>query len=1089
MMESQQTANPADPSGVVGGDRGGAASGPAPPAGTPSGVPTGGDLSAHPPQPRQSASPGHSQPGAARLEGAPGGDHPQQTSHHPEGRGDAEVVREEMISLVPTTTTPPVMAPPTGHMLADEPQSPRGSEDPLSPEQDEVVQEVLEIEEVGEEEGIDILQALSEEAGVGWLHTAAGLAEDLAPMVIAVGLAVLQPELAALVVEEIGTEAAAGVEEAVSWANLQLDRTWSPQSPELPTLEQYIEWLRKEVEKPGAIRTDLPKHSKLQTAAEKRRQRQRAESWVRQRSKDDWSEFKKGMARWRAAQAAKRAADDSVAGGSPSSLDIHSSTADTLARAGQPPTPEFSKPHSGVKIRTGAHSVVATGITASLLLDDESTDTGPANYIRSFGKGLRDEVTRFQGVVNVGYQVGSWFGEAAASGGTDIPVQLWGTVLPVHEAPIDLGDPVVRHDLHVHTGDALEVSRFTQTHIAALFQGGRPSERFVTSALNPELQVANLVALKALTTSIERDWEVYDTSMVYAKLVFYSFLYDHFGQLGVVPALPAFNNEAPTWINLDDGALDPSSIPNAIIRRDLTLVEGTDWFNNATDIQLVRWLHQSNRRLDGPANGQTPHSCYIQWPSIPITILGHGAVPAWPAAAQLTSTALLGFASRLAANRGEYRWFVKGIYAAMELLGTRLTAQGNAFWPLRSNLSCADPDMPRVADYNVLFRLLKSFPPDSTDAKEEAEALLALSPITRLRTAALYNASLGAATTTLLHDLSITTNRLINWTGAEADTPPLFVSLMSSALNRSDESSAMSEAVAMAQPRKLFKLWLGCGVHPAVWANQTWLGDFGQWAARSAGSYGGGIVGGIPTRRWSPLIIDNWLLVRPIEWGIVGPRPQVNLQHELRLVGAAATQGWYGNRGSTKYAERVTTHFPMKNVVYGAQVVNVICENLRLDGAHVPVVSYQPCLWTPQGEGIPEDQAQWGAPVAIPAADLIYQGALHVFDPCVLVTFDYVHQEVRAHCLVGDALAPGERQMLSCFTGQSINNVGYFLQKVGRIEGPLRPPRILNFGEVGMFRSRAKVPSAARGTEEANQEINAAGAGAVAEVAPAVNPQ
>lgn len=275
-------------------------------------------------------------------------------------------------------------------------------------------------------------------------------------------------------------------------------------------------------------------------------------------------------------------------------------------------------------VKTGLHSIQSTNLDTGLLVD-ESNLIGDPDFVQRFGTTLRDSEGNFQLAAGVGYQIGSSVSLSTSGGGFDAPFQLWGTILSTNAAPIPIGDPVVRHDLHVHAGPARELGRFTATAVSALMQGGVPSERFVISAIQPNLAITDIPTLKNITASLLEGWEFYDNSYMYAKLWHYVMLSNFFIVINVVPVPNAFPAATvPTWINLT--AANLYGIPDAITRRDIVFVENIDTFNNATDLQLIYWLVVSGMRIDGPGGAQTPHQCYIEWSGIPITVLA-GVVP------------------------------------------------------------------------------------------------------------------------------------------------------------------------------------------------------------------------------------------------------------------------------------------------------------------------------------------------------------------------------------------------------------------------------------------------------------------------------
>lgn len=185
---------------------------------------------------------------------------------------------------------------------------------------------------------------------------------------------------------------------------------------------------------------------------------------------------------------------------------------------------------------------------------------------------------------------------------------MWSTVLLTHPGPIPVGVGLgMRHNLVVRLSNARELGRFTQTAVAGLMQAGVPSERFVSSAIQPSLAMSNLPALTNLTANIMQGWEYYDNSTLYAKLWHYVLLRDFFVTIGQEPLALVFPQiDVTTWINLADPNLDINAIPSAITRRDLILIEDKDIFPINADLHMVYLICKAGARYDGILNHETP---------------------------------------------------------------------------------------------------------------------------------------------------------------------------------------------------------------------------------------------------------------------------------------------------------------------------------------------------------------------------------------------------------------------------------------------------------------------------------------------------
>lgn len=67
----------------------------------------------------------------------------------------------------------------------------------------------------------------------------------------------------------------------------------------------------------------------------------------------------------------------------------------------------------------------------------------------------------------------------------------------------------------------------------------------------------------------------------------------------------------------------------------------------------------------------------------------------------------------MASSRAEWADLLKGIFIAMELIGTRMYEGGpeHAGWrAVRPNFSQIGPKLPRPADYNVVLRMFDLYP-------------------------------------------------------------------------------------------------------------------------------------------------------------------------------------------------------------------------------------------------------------------------------------------------------------------------------------------------------------------------------------------
>lgn len=1011
-------------------------------------------------------------PPEGQLPPSPGGDPPQPpnglsppSAGGPLGSRQPNPASRDLQS--PPLPTPP---PPQSPQQPRPPRSPaspppKGQEPkPLSPEQQRQLAEAR-----------TIVYNLIPSGRASWWERMARVGEDLAPAAIAIGVGFLAPEALPFlpaIAPEVEVALAESVDAAEAWATL------SPNLPEQvangppANLRDAIQRFKEAIGRPKLTRADVPEHRLPEQSLDPRREAlvQRLIAWAQGLKNTFPDQFTDQVTTASLFGSPKPRA-------SPRPIDIEEHAhhdrhglppppPHTSAKAKRPPPRSVSSPHrnyipteadpvlasdADMWVKIGDRSIHSSNLTTILLVDDETAIPKLPTFIRKYIGTMATRVTNFQLVVG-GYQVGSPIALPTASGGFDAPAIVWSTALPTHEAPIELGNPQARFDLHVHTGPARELGRFTSSAIAGFFQGGVPSERFITSAIQPNLAIGSLPALKNLTASIESRLEYYDNSLMYAKLWHYVLLHDFFAAIGNAPAAVAFAaGNAPVWIQID-GANQPglNDIPDAISRGDIILVEGIDVQEDATDLQLIYWLTQPASRFDGAAGQTTPHACYIQWPSIAITVLARRAAPAAPAAAVLTPAGIISFINKLATRRAEWDSSLKGLYAAMDIFGARLIGANNAWRPLRADLSVHNPVLPRVTDYNFMLRLLRIYPACDSSLKDETSAFTACQNTYRLRIVALYAAVLGVASTTLLYDLNVPTAQLSHWQTGNAALSPLFNQVMDETLNFPTPGTPGQEAVFFQQVHAAFTLWLGATVASDLYHEDTWAGDFGS-SPNAAHSYGA-FPAAITPNQINPLSILEWLEILPFEWGFVAARPTLDIRAEIEFPPVAAQVGWYARGGSILYQERTIGDFPLKIIAYGAQVVNAVCQGLRL--AAQPAVNRTVVPWRPFHTG-PAAMPFWQAPAAIPVGQLVWIAAIHSFRPCSIMSFDYETNTVMAPALIGDALGAGEAEQLLQFTGQTYTTAGINMPRRGGATAPFVLPARLNMMRIGGHRKRA----------------------------------
>lgn len=592
-------------------------------------------------------------------------------------------------------------------------------------------------------------------------------AKDLAVASVTAGLTAAAPEVAPAI-PELTLTAEDGLESAASWASLDLP-VLAPQPP--TTLAGLEGVFRRALCPPKALNLNLPDYElaeriRLSAEDERRNRTLQIIAWLSRldRARGDTIDYAIGLpssTRHHPLVAHDHHSDHGHSHTGQASGPHHSRLNDIdskLASKG------FVKKSEGIWVKTGDHSITAQGITSSLLLDDTSTEAGPGNFIQSYGAVMRMRQNNFDYEANQAIRVGSHLCVSAPGNGNTPSVIHWGRVLLHHEASIAVGEPLVRHDLHVHSDPACEIGQFMLAQLADFQSAGVTNEKAVSNAIQPELNITSRAAMTALTSCLERGRRWFDNQMLYAKLFYWAMVIDMFGfsnTQAVATANPPAGN--PEWVDISGVNFEPHILPNIIVSCKIVLIDGVDipYSTSKSTRRLLCWLAWAGSRVDGAEDNATPHACYMQWPAIPIVVLGRLAdAPAIPAGE------LIRFAMGLADRRQEWSSLNRGLYAAMDQIGMRFNGVAGHFWPLKSDLSPLNPTLPAPRDYNFMFRVLQKYPEvPSREVKAEATFYSTLNSNDRVRTFALYTAVRATATTTFLYDLNLRISDLNQWTG------------------------------------------------------------------------------------------------------------------------------------------------------------------------------------------------------------------------------------------------------------------------------------------------------------------------------------
>jgi hypothetical protein len=327
-------------------------------------------------------------------------------------------------------------------------------------------------------------------------------------------------------------------------------------------------------------------------------------------------------------------------------------------------------------VKVGDHSIITSSVTTELLIEDITTQQASPNFVQKYGSSMRGS-GEIQDI-NHAISLISYLNQSAPGGGLRPAVQISGRTIPYHIGRIPNDN---RHTQQVIFMAAVEKSVFERPTLERLYNAGVPSEQLISSALQPTLHTVNNSLIRNISGCIEQNWEVYNNSALYVKLIYWALVRDCFTYIhsepAAVPFPPGFD---PVWLDLDNPNPIVADYINAINNKSIILVEGVDY--DTADWQLVYWLAKSGSQLDGPddVQGHVLHNTYVNWPGINVTVLAHGPAPPSPQPVVLTSS-FMTFVEKLASKRCEWDDFTRGLYIVLDLIGLRYTNYQADYYP------------------------------------------------------------------------------------------------------------------------------------------------------------------------------------------------------------------------------------------------------------------------------------------------------------------------------------------------------------------------------------------------------------------------
>lgn len=688
------------------------------------------------------------------------------------------------------------------------------------------------------------------------------------------------------------------------------------------------------------------------------------------------------------------------------------------------------------RVKLGDHSVHTTSTTEVVLLKDTTSGCGPADYIRHISSTLVAPTNhvRWHAQTNT-YNVGSTLCPAMQGGG-------FGTTFNVHTPSLffNRGElPENAHSISIVPRPARQVSKLDEGNLIAYYTGHNLNERSVLAVLQPKLNMANMITGRGIVESLASNLTVHDSSLLYAKLFHYAFVLELFADRDIA-AQPTPFDEADiiNFINIGDNIDRSGAINDAMNRGDLILVEGVDYI--LSDLLLYRLITQSGAPFVPQADDMWPAACTTKWPKINVTVICH-AVPANPVNQLVNVQDIYRVIRYLASKRCEWDSAQRGIYAALDLVGVSLTQEvGGRLTALRSDLSVEDFFIPRFFDYNFLMRCLNVYPEGRASGSAEIDKWISLRSNTHITLMGIYSATVSAASSTLLYDLGLRTRDIVGYLTANGEVLGPHTRQLISSICINDNSS--DYALMLSQPRKAFRIWLGCGIEETVQYHADWIATYGtRNDANNAYVY----MRQLSTpNRGDPMCLNSLMNIRPLEWGIPAPTPTANFSHDIQICGPGNRRGWYARLGSTEYNHTVMGSTPYMACHYGSMALNTILQYLAVDV--MPIISASTCIW--QGTNMIE-RVTWDLPVGWPGAPLIFNAEGRYIVPFQLTSYDSTDNVVISPVLLTQHYPrAGEITNLVNLDGTVLSGVGIVVGLRHRDNITYTPPAQISFAEI-----------------------------------------
>lgn len=684
----------------------------------------------------------------------------------------------------------------------------------------------------------------------------------------------------------------------------------------------------------------------------------------------------------------------------------------TLPFPAMAPTPDVVKKSTvaltPAYVKLGSNSIETQHCAPTLAFEYPVTSVTP-NFV-SQCLGFCQRNSGMFSVAGNSYCVSSQVVPYYLSGSQRAAVTKRGAVFTSHNIPFV--DNAV-HKLEVRPGGVVEKERLDMAVLNLYMNGSSANSKAIDASIGGEFRAANHYLIREIAAQLPSLNTRADNSMIYAKGICAALQCDIATTTARQLQPVAFGeDQCVNFLNLDDANVTANTWVPYFENGAIQMLQRQDW--DADDLQIIYWLAKAGHRWTGAANARTNHNLYINWPSIQFLLIKHGAADAVPAVAAITSRAMYAFLQRMANKRNEWDAYEKGLYIALDVIGVRYQVVANQAYHLTADFNAFHVNAPAPRDYNILLRMLHIMFPDNPHAQSEMEIFGTASAVTRTNLAAAYSALKSAAATTLMTSLNITTQGLTNY-ATQAALGDQETAILAQGFCVA--SASVIEPIAVAKVRDAFFALTGWAVRTNLMPGMYWNGPQGG-NANAVHSFAGYNANRPPTF-WNPLVVDDFLIQRPLEWGVLAPEPKINFSHDCVSCSAAASQGVYARRGDQSYVNRVASSAPFEYVAYGTSMANAIFQMLQLNNA---VLHMETSTWDYGFD------AGWTPPVQDNVA--VYDADLKIFQPCTLMTYTYATTAVNAAVVLANRM--GNANSLATFEawrGDAVGRIGFMLHR------------------------------------------------------------